>query len=284
MQRTFVLGDKWIYYKWYCGKKTADTILVDIVKPLTEKLLHENLIDQWFFIRYDDPKSHLRIRFRCKQVSNIGMIINEVKKAIDYFVANDLIWKVRTDTYQRELERYGKQTIVDAEQFFFIDSTTCINALNMIEDDELLFLFALKSIDTLLESFNYDTKNKIEFVKPNLIAFKKEFNSDKQLSKQLNKKYASLKEKTIAFMTENSDEDFIPLFNLLENKKKKLNQLSTIVLNKKKLEISINQLLSSYVHMMINRLFRDQQRLHELVSYDFLSRYYNFLLAKNKQL
>ncbi len=284
MQRTFVLGDKWIYYKWYCGKKTADTILVDIVKPLTEKLLHENLIDQWFFIRYDDPKSHLRIRFRCKQVSNIGMIINEVKKAIDYFVANDLIWKVQTDTYQRELERYGKQTIVDAEQFFFIDSTTCINALNMIEDDELLFLFALKSIDTLLESFNYDTKNKIEFVKPNLIAFKKEFNSDKQLSKQLNKKYASLKEKTIAFMTENSDEDFIPLFNLLENKKKKLNQLSTIILNKKKLEISINQLLSSYVHMMINRLFRDQQRLHELVSYDFLSRYYNFLLAKNKQL
>ena len=284
MQRTFVLGDKWIYYKWYCGKKTADTILVDIVKPLTEKLLHENLIDQWFFIRYDDPKSHLRIRFRCKQVSNIGMIINEVKKAIDYFVANDLIWKVRTDTYQRELERYGKQTIVDAEQFFFIDSTTCINALNMIEDDELLFLFALKSIDTLLESFNYDTKNKIEFVKPNLIAFKKEFNSDKQLSKQLNKKYASLKEKTIAFMTENSDEDFIPLFNLLENKKKKLSQLSTIILNKKKLEISINQLLSSYVHMMINRLFRDQQRLHELVSYDFLSRYYNFLLAKNKQL
>ncbi len=281
MQRTFVLGDKWIYYKWYCGKKTADTILVDIVKPLTEKLLHKSLIDQWFFIRYDDPKSHLRIRFRCKQVSNIGMIINEVKKAIDYFVANDLIWKIQTDTYQRELERYGKQTIEDAEQFFFIDSTTCINALNMIEDDELLFLFALKSIDNLLESFNYDTKDKIEFVKPNLRAFKKEFNSDKLLSKQLNKKYASLKEKTIAFMTENSDEDFIPLFNILENKKKKLNQLSTIILNKKKLEISINQLLSSYVHMMINRLFRDQQRLHELVSYDFLSRYYNFLLAKN---
>ena len=33
--------------------------------------------------------------------------------------------------------------------------------------------------------------------------------------------------------------------------------------------------------MMVNRLFRDKQRLHELVCYDNLYRYSNFELAKN---
>ena len=46
MKRTFILGDEWLYYKLYCGKRTADTVFVDCIKPLTEKLLNDNLIDQ----------------------------------------------------------------------------------------------------------------------------------------------------------------------------------------------------------------------------------------------
>ena len=32
--------------------------------------------------------------------------------------------------------------------------------------------------------------------------------------------------------------------------------------------------IASHIHMMNNRLFRSRQRLHELVLYDFLFRYY----------
>jgi len=46
MKRTFIPGDEWLYYKLYCGKKTADYILIDVIKPITEKLLSEGLINQ----------------------------------------------------------------------------------------------------------------------------------------------------------------------------------------------------------------------------------------------
>ncbi|WP_392348660.1 lantibiotic dehydratase C-terminal domain-containing protein [uncultured Polaribacter sp.] len=51
-QRTFVIGDKWLYYKIYCGVKTADMLLLEVIKPLTEQLIEEKIIDKWFFIGY----------------------------------------------------------------------------------------------------------------------------------------------------------------------------------------------------------------------------------------
>ena len=35
--------------------------------------------------------------------------------------------------------------------------------------------------------------------------------------------------------------------------------------------------------MMLNRLFRTQQRMHELVLYDYLFRYYNSMQAREKK-
>lgn len=39
LKRTFFIGDEWLYYKVYCGVKTADIILAEVVKPLTEEFI-----------------------------------------------------------------------------------------------------------------------------------------------------------------------------------------------------------------------------------------------------
>ena len=283
MKRTFILGDKWLYYKLYCGKRTADMILVDCIKPLTEKLLNENLIGQWFFIRYSDPNPHLRIRFHCSDINKLGIIIDSIHKAISYYMETDLIWKVQTDTYNREIERYGENTIEEAEHFFYIDSDLCIKALELIEEDTLLFLFALRSIHTVFEVFDFTIEDKLLFVKENLEAFKTEFNSNKSLSKQLYKKHNGLKKEIIQFMEIQNHIEYQPLINLLNTNKEQLEIVKKTILKKElQQNIDLNNLLSSYIHMMLNRLFRDKQRLHELVCYDNLYRYYNFELAKNK--
>lgn len=283
MQTRFFLGDEWIYYKLYCGKRTADHILVDIIKPFTEKLLKENLITKWFFIRYHDPNHHLRVRFHCEDLSKIGTIINTFKNAIDHQVANDFIWKVQTDTYQREIERYGKLTMIGSEDLFFHDSSTSINALNLIEDEELLFLFVLKSIDALLSVFEYDLKAKISFSKVNLTSYRNEFKAEKNFSKQLNIKYQKLRPKVESFMALKESSDYDALLNLITTKNREIETIKTPILElhkNNKLEVPLNHLLSSYIHMMVNRQFRDKQRLFELVCYDCLFRYYNSLFAK----
>ena len=46
------------------------------------------------------------------------------------------------------------------------------------------------------------------------------------------------------------------------------------------LDVPIAVLAESYVHMHLNRLFRAEQRAHELVVYDFLSCLYESRLAR----
>lgn len=282
MKRTFILGDEWLYYKLYCGKRVADTLLVDCIKPLTKKLLSDHLIDKWFFIRYSDPDNHLRIRFRTKSTNNLNDIIKWVNSYTSYYVKNQLIWKVQTDTYERELERYGKNTIEEAECFFYTDSVSCVNVLNVVEDDELLFLFGLRAINDILDAFNFSLHDKIVFTKKKSEDFKYEFNATKQLSKQLNNKHNNLKATIKHFMLMQEHNDYSMLLQILHQKKQELKRLYQSISNKKEvLDISMTSLLSSYIHMLVNRLFRDKQRLYELVCYDNLYRFYNFQSATN---
>ncbi len=283
MKRTFIVGEEWVYYKLYCGTRTADIVLTEAIKPLTERLLKERLIDQWFFIRYSDPKNHLRVRFHCKDTAKVGIIIEAVKDVLDYYVQCDLIWRVQIDTYQRELERYGRDTMLAAEQLFFYDSVACVDALNLIEEEGLLFLFILKSIDCLLTDFSFDIKHKVNFVKKKQMLFKEEFNADKNLKKQLYKKYDAMQVQVENFLGEKLDSKYDPLLELLKWKSEKIKSLKRTILmhhNNGDLRPALDNLLSSYIHMMVNRAFRDKQRLHELVCYDFLNRYYQGVLAK----
>ena len=52
MQRSFIVGSKWLYYKIYSGPKASDTILTDVISPLAQHFEAENWIEKWFFIRY----------------------------------------------------------------------------------------------------------------------------------------------------------------------------------------------------------------------------------------
>ena len=70
VKRKFIFGSEWLYYKIYLGKKTADLLLVHL-KPLIEKLLYQQKISHWFFIKYEDPDNHLRLRFHIPDSSNL---------------------------------------------------------------------------------------------------------------------------------------------------------------------------------------------------------------------
>ena len=76
IQRSFTVGDNWLYYKIYTGSRTSDMILLDIIKPLTESLLNDDVIDKWFFIRYNDPDAHIRLRFLLSENSSLAQVVS----------------------------------------------------------------------------------------------------------------------------------------------------------------------------------------------------------------
>ncbi|MEI7597136.1 MAG: thiopeptide-type bacteriocin biosynthesis protein [Bacteroidota bacterium] len=289
MQRTFIPGSEWLYFKIYCGTKTADKILTESILPLIED---NDIFNSFFFIRYADPKNHFRIRFKTKNANEVGFIMSAMQVTLQPYIDNQLIWKVQLDTYNREIERYGEETMELTEQLFQIDSLFTLQFLNMIEGEEgeiIRWHYALSAIDKLLNAFNFSIQDKSTLLKSLSEGFGIEFGMDKNLKIQLDKKYRDNTKSIQEFIAQNREknEEYEPIFDLLNAYEEAIRAISNQIIKKNNTansEKTINDLLGSYIHMLCNRLFKSKQRMHELVIYDFLYRYYKSEIARNKSL
>jgi len=287
-KRTFIIGDEWLYFKVYTGYKTADTLLTDTFYPLAQYFLKENIIDHWFFIRYSDPQFHVRIRFHVAKNENIAPIIHHFNNAMQNYVTQNLVWKIQTDTYQREIERYGIELIELSERLFTLSSEMICKTIaldSVIQDESLRWLLGLKMIDVLLTDFGFSLQDKQSLLNTLQDGFGKEFGINNDFRRQFGQKYRAEKNRIEKLLDKNSeqDEEHILFQPVLEN-----SEFSKPIIEEIKSKISeteppaLNELLSSYIHMTLNRLFRTQQRTHELILYDYLFRYYDSLIKRQK--
>ena len=168
VQRRFILGDEWAYFKIYSGPKTLEAVLVRELHQLVTELFQTKIIDNFFFIRYSDPDYHLRIRFHLPDVSKLDIVIQGLNNRLRYYLDNRLVWNVCADTYSRELERYGKQTMIEMENLFCLDSLAIINFLKETEEvgnDQTRWLWGVKCMDLLLGQFGLSLPGKLDFYK-----------------------------------------------------------------------------------------------------------------------
>ena len=288
VKQVFLPGSEWLYYKVYCGTKTADEILLSVVLPLTEALQEQQLIDKWFFIRYNDPDFHLRLRFHISDVKNAGKVINLFYQHIEITQKAGLLWKVQADTYQRETERYGTSLIEAAEELFFTDSKMKIEFLLLTEGDErekFRWLWALRSVDELLNSFGYSLSGKYELMQGLQQQFAAEFKADKSLFRQLNQQYNENRKQIISVLENplSSDNDLKPLLDIIQKYKNEQNEKAQRIAHSNAVagnQQQLNLLLGSYIHMNLNRLFLSEPRLHELIIYDLLCSYYRSIIKR----
>jgi lantibiotic biosynthesis protein len=290
VQQNFSIGSEWLYFKLYCGVKSADVILANAILPLVNTLLSQRNISTFFFIRYNDPHFHLRLRFKVTDVEDIGEVIKLFYYYTSLYETDNTIWKIQMQTYKRELERYGNTSISFAEDLFHYDSIAVLELLQLYDGDEreaIRWQWAIKGIDDLLNDFNISTSKKFTILEQIKNSFLAEYNADKFLKDQLTEKYR-MHRKLIEDLIENKNmaESINPTaINLFLKKSSKIkiivNDLETLSKNNL-LEISISTLLISYIHMLVNRIVSANPRLHELVIYDMLCTYYRSCLAKEK--
>ena len=184
MKRDFCIGSEWLYYKIYTGVKTSDIILLENLYPIIEKIKAENKIQKWFFIRYKDPEEHIRIRFYSENLENTSNVVAKLYPILNTLLQENTIWKIQTDTYQREIERYGERTIEESETLFWQDSEMILNYLSIKSyfiKNEMELIFSFLSIDYFLNSFSLSNTNKLALMDELQISFKKEFKADKTL-------------------------------------------------------------------------------------------------------
>ncbi|MGH1518888.1 thiopeptide-type bacteriocin biosynthesis protein [Chryseobacterium sp. JK1] len=269
IQRIFTPGDQWLYYNIYCGYSASDDILIHYLNPLTQSFLSKNLIDQWFFIRYNDPSYHIRYRVRVKDVAHIGEIMYSINNSLKEMLKDEYISKLQIDSYIREIERYGPNTMEYAEAIFFHDSNSIVTILASLDENRpnVRSLWGLKLVDFYLSSFHFSISEKVLFSEKLRNHFYSEFGVDKNTKKNLDRLYTEYQTSIHSFLAKNSKKI---------NKTEIVKNASKIVSlkNKNLLTVDFTSLISSLIHMSLNRLFVGDNRLHELVTYDFIWRYY----------
>jgi thiopeptide-type bacteriocin biosynthesis protein len=275
-RRKFIPGSEWLYLKIYTGVKTADLILEEAIQYLVEYLQENSYISKWFFIRYNDPKPHLRVRFRLNNTNDYSKILDRINDNLQEYIESGEISSILIDTYNREIERYGENTIEEAETLFCKNSKFTLQCLHY--DDEEKIIVSLFCIDVILNKLNLSVNDKLNWIKDFNRAFKQEFNADKKLNSQLDKKYREFKPKYLDFIRseEFSEERNYIIFNIEESNL----ALQNVIKHHENptLENSLQSFFQSIFHMNINRLFVSNQRLFEMVIYDYLLRYFKMKL------
>jgi thiopeptide-type bacteriocin biosynthesis protein len=291
-RRRFVPGSEWLYAKLYAGAATMDSLLRDTVAPLVRKSMRSGAADRWFFIRYDDPDHHLRLRFHGRPARLLKDLVTDLQKAAAPLLADGRIWKVQLDTYQREVERYGGPEGVEfSEQIFEADSEAVLAILERLEPGDAgadeRWRLALYGVDSLLDVCGLDFAARRELVERLRDEFGKELrvNDDVKhgLGSRFRKESPSLK--TLLDGDRAKDNPLAPGIALL---RRRSHTIAPLILQLQKLEKAgrlsqpIASIASSYTHMHVNRMLRSVQRAQEFVLYDFLSRLYESRAARAK--
>lgn len=283
-QRHFPPGSEWLYVKIYAGINTTEKILKTVIKPLVEELSGKGIIDKWFFIRYTDPDDHIRVRFH--HATDKGFwktVLSELYRIISQEIDPGLIHKIQTDTYIREIERYGAGTMEWSERIFSYDSEAVLGCIDLLEGEEgenYRWLLALRGVEILLQDFGYSLQEKSAFLKRLQHHFFQEFGGGQGLQTQLNSSYRKHMRQISSFLDPDQDAN-----NEIEE------AISILAIRSSRIRQAIHgapverwdDLISSYIHMFLNRMLLSNQRKQELVIYHFLSKYYESRVAMKKQ-
>jgi len=279
------MGSEWLYIKIYTGNKTSNRILCDFIRPLTKKLKKRG-VEDFFYIRYEDPDFHLRLRFHVPNRNNYSDILSELYKILDPLVEARMVKRVSCDMYNRELERYDPSLIETVKKIFSIDSETTLELLSVVSSPNETLFIAIQIVDQYLSLLGMGLEEKLAFTTTLSDAFMDEFHIKNRASytKQFNDKYRIQRNNILNILSGNSEMQ-PAVMKIFHKRERMLQDQLTIVQkyyhsSKKKL-IDKETLLESLIHMSMNRLFYSYNRLNEFIIYYYLMKSYNSIIKQS---
>lgn len=278
MERMLIPGSEWLFFKIYTGARSADNILINYIQPYTENLLAKKSITQFFFIRYTDPNFHIRLRLKISSKNCLTDVISSFYDIFNSTLKNGLSYRVQIDTYEREIERYGENTIEAIESFFYVDSYYMIKLLKLSNTDESKkMIIAIAVIDDILGISNFKTTQKKEFLEYQIEGFKKEFGINSKSIKYLDSKYRTNKV-LIENIIEKKGHIYSEYQDILFKRCNAIKKIMQILITMD--ENIIYNVLPSLTHMTINRLFSEKSRFVEMEVYYLMRKYYYYRICR----
>lgn len=275
-KRKFSPCEEWVYVKIYAEAGVLDEVLTQKINPINETLQKDGVISNWFFIRYADPDYHIRIRYKLIDKNEFKQIVNDINSALKDYVRDLLVWNVSIDTYDRELERYGDNSIDITEHLFSINSQLVLNLQSRLfstgEYDVYKLSTALSISQVILSSFTEDIAEQRKYVLLVRDSFAKEFSAENGLSKLITPRFRI--ERAFLEQLYGLKELTDPVLNAVKTMTESLrpqyqeNIQSIIEIDFPNGELSdMYTLMSGHIHMFVNRFYSNDQRFFEFIMY-----------------
>jgi thiopeptide-type bacteriocin biosynthesis protein len=160
-------GSDWLFAKLYGPRDREDELVRDALRDFTARVREAGLAREWFFIRYSDPDAHLRVRFQGSPERLTRELFPELSAWMTRLIADGQCSRVALDTYDREVDRYGGASGIDAaEELFDADSRAVADLLHLTQPDVVRLdrlALAVLTVDRLLDDLGLAETERLEW-------------------------------------------------------------------------------------------------------------------------
>ncbi len=276
VRRKFAPGSDWLYLKIYSPRTGTDGLLLKMQGILRKRYRHGRVF-QWFFIRYEDHAPHIRLRLKIIP-DDIGEILMAFNARLQDHIQQQVIREYQIDVYSRELERYAAAGIDHTEHFFWASSELVIRFIQIrtSHGQPASYLFALYTLRSMLSVFIQDRQEQLLFTLHGYQQFLPEFES-RSIRVDLDKKYRELSEEIRASLLQKDGAMLSGSVKAGKRFTNALKRLQKVLVTDPEIR---NGYLRSIFHMHLNRIFMDESRKQEMITYYLL---YKFINAQIKQ-
>ncbi|MBA3238027.1 MAG: lantibiotic dehydratase [Parachlamydiaceae bacterium] len=112
-------GSNWLYLKIYIRLKKIDEFLTGHLYNFIEGFRQTGKLNEWFIVRYLEPDSHLRLRIHSESFEMISQILFAFDEQFKLWTHLGWIKDVSIAKYERETERYGGSSLIEAAETMF---------------------------------------------------------------------------------------------------------------------------------------------------------------------
>ncbi len=284
VRRTFAPGSAWMQAELFGGPGLLDDLLLEGVSPLLDGLADQP--PQWSFVRYAQPRWHLRLRLHVPEPSRRAEVRQQVERMAAEQLCDGRIDELRWSTYHRELERYGGNGGIElAERLFHADSEAALAMLAAADgvDGGERWRWSLLSVDRLLTDLGLSLEQRCEHV-----------GRVRRGQGRRHGAHADAVGRTMAARFRREQPRLAPLLfdakgvpvqveDALARRSTAVRPLASQLRDavaERRIGRSWSELVTSYVHMHTNRMFRAHGHAQEMAIHDLLHRLYTSALRR----
>jgi lantibiotic biosynthesis protein len=272
LQRRFIPGSEWLSFKIYPADD-LERLLTDVLAPVIADVVAAGAAERWFFLRYNDPEGHVRLRFGGPRQRLAAEVLPRVNAALEPLVADERVWRVQLGTYTRELERYGGDAgMAVCEEIFCADSEAALALLRAPHTPTQRWQWTLRGMQLLLDDLDLELPAQAAIAERAREIFFREFGGDPLLARTIGARHRELRAELEAlFASDGAAGDVVAAtaFGRRTQRIAKLRARPDWPAATVRAAVA-----GSLLHMHANRMLRGAARAWELVLYDFLWRHY----------